>query len=205
LRKLFTAYIPRDEGAFSSLWRASEFTFDANVLLDLYGVSAALRKSFFEQLTAIKDRSFLTHQAALEFYRNRVQVRAKALKVLDSVTESLSLIPAAVSESSVEKLTEVLTAEKENVKEFLRNDPVEGPLAKLFENNVGEPYSDVQSKHAEIDQRYANRIPPGYSDEKNKEDYRKYGDAILWLQVIDHARITKKPVILVTAEKKGDW
>ena len=44
-----------------------------------------------------------------------------------------------------------------------------------------------------------------YEDEKNKEGNRKYGDFILWMQVIDKAKESKSPVIFITDERKKDW
>ena len=38
-----------------------------------------------------------------------------------------------------------------------------------------------------------------------KPSDNQYGDAILWMQLLDHANMVKKPVVFVTSEKKEDW
>ena len=53
--------------------------------------------------------------------------------------------------------------------------------------------------------RYENEIPPGYKDEDDKIGFQKYGDLILWFQIIDYAKGKKCPIIFVTNDVKEDW
>lgn len=53
--------------------------------------------------------------------------------------------------------------------------------------------------------RYDLRIPPGYKDPEEKDGQAKYGDAILWFQIIDYAKEKKLPIIFVTRDDKVDW
>ncbi len=46
--------------------------------------------------------------------------------------------------------------------------------------------------------------PPGFED-GNKKDEGKYGDFILWKQVLGFATTNPKPIIFVTGDKKSDW
>lgn len=45
---------------------------------------------------------------------------------------------------------------------------------------------------------------PGYKDAK-KGETDKYGDLVIWFELIEHAKAHKKPIIFVTDEKKDDW
>jgi hypothetical protein len=61
---------------------------------------------------------------------------------------------------------------------------------------------------AEGDIRYQNEVPPGYKDGKKDasgDPYRKFGDLIVWKQLIAEAKTTEKAVIFVTDDKKEDW
>jgi hypothetical protein len=50
------------------------------------------------------------------------------------------------------------------------------------------------------------QIPPGYRDKNpKKEGFKKYGDGVLWFQVIDYAKSQKKTIILITDDQKDDW
>lgn len=69
------------------------------------------------------------------------------------------------------------------------------------------------------EERYQNQIPPGYHDvkkDKNPKEStfnhngliyeRKYGDLIIWRQIIDHLRENQiKNVLFITSDKKDDW
>ncbi len=74
---------------------------------------------------------------------------------------------------------------------------------------VGEDYNYKQISEivAEGEFRYKHKIPPGYLDEdtKGKIGFQVYGDLIIWKQVIDFAKESKKPIILVNDDKKEDW
>jgi PIN domain-containing protein len=51
----------------------------------------------------------------------------------------------------------------------------------------------------------SSEIPPGYKDEQQKQGNRRYGDVVLWFQLLDLAREQKKPLIFITADTKEDW
>ncbi|MGH2612905.1 MAG: PIN-like domain-containing protein [Rhabdochlamydiaceae bacterium] len=38
-----------------------------------------------------------------------------------------------------------------------------------------------------------------------KEGFKKYGDGVLWFQVLEYAKSQKKPIILITDDQKDDW
>lgn len=52
--------------------------------------------------------------------------------------------------------------------------------------------------------RYEKKVPPGYMDAEKPEPER-YGDYILWLEIIERSRDTNLPVILVVDDRKEDW
>ena len=52
--------------------------------------------------------------------------------------------------------------------------------------------------------RYDNEVPPGYRDKSKPEDER-YGDLLIWFQMIGKAKEAKKPIIFVTDDNKEDW
>ncbi|WP_209328898.1 PIN-like domain-containing protein [Lunatimonas salinarum] len=55
--------------------------------------------------------------------------------------------------------------------------------------------------------RYDNQIPPGYKDFSNskKIGFQKYGDLILWLQIIKFSVQNKKNIIFINDDLKEDW
>jgi hypothetical protein len=71
----------------------------------------------------------------------------------------------------------------------------------------GDPYSyeKMLSIIHEGKFRYENAIPPGYKDEDDKIGFQRYGDLILWFQIIDYAKKNNHPIIFVTNDVKEDW
>ncbi|MEG4588909.1 PIN domain-containing protein, partial [Microcoleus sp. MOSTC5] len=80
-------------------------------------------------------------------------------------------------------------------------------LLLLFDSKVGEPFNEqiLPNLYKEADDRYKREKPPGFMDAKEKEDERKYGDFILWKQILEFAKKESRPIIFVTGEKKVDW
>lgn len=91
-------------------------------------------------------------------------------------------------------------------------------LIEVLEGKTGESYTQEQIELIvkEGADRYKNKIPPGYEDEERKKgemtyfnglSYEsKYGDLIVWKQIIDKACDDKiKTVIFITDDNKEDW
>jgi hypothetical protein len=81
-------------------------------------------------------------------------------------------------------------------------------VLKIFSYfQLGEEYSfDKLIEIAkEGDERYSLEIPPGYKDKTEKAGIRKYGDLIIWKQIIDYAKQNKKNIILINNDNKDDW
>ena len=101
------------------------------------------------------------------------------------------------------------------------SDPLREKVEKLFDDRVGSPPAnqDVIDKiNKEGEKRFAHKIPPGFEDGgKGKEEAdgflwggilykRKYGDLIVWRQILDHAKsLSIKSLVFVTDDNKEDW
>ena len=80
-------------------------------------------------------------------------------------------------------------------------------IISLFSDKVGEPYSiemleEISDKGSK---RYNLLLPPGYMDAKEKDGIKKYGDLIIWFQIIDRAKEKKTPIIFICDDLKEDW
>ncbi|MFT6908616.1 MAG: hypothetical protein ACJAS1_005319 [Oleiphilaceae bacterium] len=95
-------------------------------------------------------------------------------------------------------------------------DKIKDVVFELFDGKIGESFDNKELKEITIDgiKRYDNNIPPGYKDKKkpgsyffeDKEYVRKFGDLILWKEIIQKAKKDKlKYVVLVTGDVKEDW
>ena len=111
----------------------------------------------------------------------------------------------AILEKSVEEITANLKKENHVLKDFTTQDPVEHALNELFTGKIGEPYPEMYDVYVRAEQRLQLSVPPGFKDTSNKKDFRRYGDVILWFQLLDFAKLQKKPLIPITGDSKVDW
>jgi len=95
-------------------------------------------------------------------------------------------------------------------------DQIKGIVLKLFDGKIGSGFDKkrLDEIYKEGEKRYDKKIPPGYKDVKkigshlfeDKEYIRRFGDLILWNEIIDKAKEDSlKFVILVTGDVKEDW
>jgi|SRR5262245_4337358 len=94
MRNLFPGYYRPTEEEFSVLWRECIFSFDANVLLNLYKYSQTTRESFLKILSGLRDRIWLPHQAALEYQENRLKVIFDQYERYDDIPKQLKILLA---------------------------------------------------------------------------------------------------------------
>ena len=80
-------------------------------------------------------------------------------------------------------------------------------VTELFTGRVGAKPTEerLAAIRKEGEERYAKKIPPGYEDAKKGGDGDKFGDLIIWKEMIEKAKADKRPIIFVTDDGKSDW
>ena len=117
-------------------------------------------------------------------------------------------------------LTELKTLEEQSIS-VNSEDKIRERIDTLFKDAIGPPPIEqkaIDELVSEGESRYAKNIPPGYEDSGKGENAidtflfggieyrRKFGDLIVWKQIIDHARKNQvKDIIFVTDDNKSDW
>ncbi|MDD2271385.1 MAG: PIN domain-containing protein [Desulfuromonadaceae bacterium] len=230
MKKNFPGHFQPSKREIDRLWENSLFTVDTNILLNLYRYSDSTRNEVLQILKAMKDRLWLPHRAAQEYFNNRLGVISQQEKAYEEAIKTLNTLQSDLSNARQhpflsEKLMQKLsTVIKEVVSELGDNkdihakrtqgDEIQQAIGDLFNGRVGTSYSEEQLDEIckEGDDRYNRKIPPGYKDDGKDESsspglakYRKYGDLIIWKQVIDKANEVKKGIIFVNDDKKEDW
>lgn len=123
--------------------------------------------------------------------------------------ESVSNLRSALGEVRAD-----LEEKKANLLDELTNDEVLEEVVDLFDGKVGGEWSTEQLTNVceEGQERYKRLRPPGYEDsEKSGSDgkpfpeQRRYGDLIVWKQIMEQAKAGETDVILVTDDLKDDW
>jgi len=223
MKELFPGYSRKTESEIKDIWESGIIVFDANVLLNLYRYSNETKDTILHLISKFSKQIFLPYQSALEYNRNRYEVIAEQEKAYKEFLGKITQIqkdlqttnkPPFLSKKVDENLNTVFGKVNSEVElsikkycDYLKEDPIYDELTNLFEGKISEKYSPekLEEIYKDGESRYKQKIPPGYEDEKTKKDYRKYGDLVLWFQIIDIAKTQKKNVILITNERKVDW
>jgi hypothetical protein len=230
MKELFPGYFKENDQSLKVIWEEALFVFDANILLNLYRYSNETGEEFFQILDNAKDRIWIPYQAAEEYLRNRLTVIGEqeksyndtisAITTLESKFDSARQHPF-VSDSSLKDLKLMFSSLKTELEKNrdihttrMTSDNIKDKIAEIFEGRIGSSYKKekLESIFIEGEQRYSQHVPPGYKDALKSKDRcnfqdecKKYGDLIVWKQVIENAVSNKKDVIFVTDDEKEDW
>lgn len=226
MKSIFPGHFRPNNQEFDKIWNESTFIVDANVLLNLYRYSDVTRGELEKALSSVKDRLFITNQAAKEFLKNRLVVTSGQSKeytiAIDTINDLIKKISSKDRHPFIDsdKLNEftvlaeslILNLEKQQheLLKKLNEDEILDFVQEVFNGKTGKAFSPDRAQEiiALGEERYDAKIPPGYKD-SNKDSLddplRKYGDLVVWLQLIDYAKENNCSVVFITDDKKEDW
>ncbi|MCU1738832.1 MULTISPECIES: PIN-like domain-containing protein [unclassified Pseudomonas] len=230
MKKEFPGYFANHADDIDKLWENCFFVLDTNVLLNLYRYSDATRAELLQVFHSLSERLWIPHQVAQEYLVNRLQVIGEQAKAYDDSVRKIEVIRKGFENSnyhpfvSVETLAECVAVFERLVEELNSNravhegrissDEIKDVLESLFEGRVGKGFDRTRLEQI-IEQgaiRYEQKVPPGYCDVKKGGDSnvfsdlcKPYGDYIVWLQIIEHAKELGRSVVFVTGDSKDDW
>ncbi|WP_328538990.1 PIN-like domain-containing protein [Streptomyces sp. NBC_00344] len=229
MKNIFSEYYSPSDAKYSQFLKEGLIALDANVLLAPYKVDSDARKQIFEILTHLKDRLWVPYQAGYEFFKNRPAVMAGEDKVYQSLETPLIAARKKVEEhlksiaghpvitpsdtkdilngidQIISKIHILQKGRDSRLEDSLRDDAILKKWEDLLDSRIGERPSP-ESHHAMIEtvtKRYTEGTPPGLQDEDKPDN--SHGDGILWLQLLDKARVTESPILLITDDVKDDW
>lgn len=150
-------------------------------------------------------------ETALSLCRKPFESSARNPHSTDEIKQALDAIATAAATIRSE-----LNSQQERQLDIGQEDTILLRIEKLVGTRVGQPpttemLAQIASSGAA---RYATKVPPGYLDNKKEEIYvdrdlsyqARFGDLIIWRQIIDHARASGvKSVVFVSDDKKEDW
>ncbi len=241
MKNTFKSFKNFSEEEYRKYFSEAHFIFDTNVLLNLYRYQEETKDQFLQVLETISDKIWIPYHVGLEFNRNRITVINDQNKKFDEIHKVLDkseneiknefkkldidnrhslikydkffeehskLFISFKSELNILKTKQQQIRDKDEIKEKIEN---------IFNGKIGTPpekqeYIDKLNKEGE--NRYINKIPPGYEDQKKEEVFAfggiqyhgKYGDLIIWKEIIEHAKKDEiKSIIFITDDKKEDW
>lgn len=218
----FPGHFRKSQDQIVEIWKNCTFAIDANVLLNLYRYSPATSKSSIDVLKRLKDRIWLPWQVACEFHENRLgvidkQTRAygstveaakKVLKLLENPREHPFVEAQSLQKFSdcIGEICQEMELKQNARRQLLIDDPLLQEISKLFHDRVGkQPDENVRAAMLKrASERCEKKIPPGFRD-VSKEGTRPFGDALMWFELMEFAKVKSKPIVFVTDDTKNDW
>jgi len=228
MKNIFRGYYRPSEREFSELWQSATIVLDANVLLNMYRYTNETRDRLISILREFGDRLWLPHQAAYEFHKNRLKVICDQQDAYAKVDEILKTHKKEIlgqlgefkrhpfiridglvksCDRGIDAAIKVIEEQKLKHPSLPDQDKILASITELFDGKVGVPYeADILNNiYKEGEYRYSIQIPPGFKDATIKQGNDRFGDLVLWFQLIAYAKEKKQPVILVTDDVKDDW
>lgn len=232
MKKQFAEYYDLPNERIKEIWDNSLIVLDTNVLLNLYRYNGEARNEFINALKLYEGRLWIPYQVGLEFHRRRENIMRKNAEAYETLGNSISVqLVKAVDilsndyarhpyidmkdirkkvERCATSIRKSLEAQGEKHPDYFEKDDILDAVSNLFDGCVGNDFTEdeLEALYQEGERRYANQVPPGYCDEKNKKDKAKrslYGDLVVWKQVIAYAKEKEQCVIFITDDHKSDW
>jgi hypothetical protein len=222
MKNTFSEYHPLNTEVIEQLWEDAIFIFDTNVLLNLYRYSKTTSDKFIQIISNLNNRIWIPFQVGLEFNKNRLIVLSDQKKKYVTFKEKIHDLIGEIENKNrnpffSEELTEKIVAIKndfeteisQKIKDYddsLVSDPILVKINSAFEKKVGNYFNEdeIVKVQKEGEKRYKNKIPPGYCDMKKPENVR-YGDLLIWKQIMQKSKEANVDIIFVLDDRKEDW
>ncbi|WP_052465611.1 PIN-like domain-containing protein [Phaeobacter sp. S60] len=228
MKKELAGWYPKTADEVAAIWETAIFVPDANILLHCIRHPAQVRDELLRLFEAMGESLWIPYQVGLEFHRNRLDVERAGLDAYDQIQRDCGKAIAQARErlrqlrahptieierelAALEKYQSDFEARLTTARETHPTKEIAtvvDQVTKLFEGRVGSQWTEdtLAKLKKEGETRYARRVPPGYLDaKKDGDEYRKFGDLIIWKDMIAKAKSEKRPVIFISDDVKEDW
>jgi hypothetical protein len=226
MKSLFPGHFKLSDDELNHLWNKATFVFDANILLGLYRYSEETRREFLKLLASLKARCWLPYQSTKEYFDNRLGVigqqedsyleTVKSIEEIEGKFKNVQQHPFLSGKTldglcrQFEEVRNDLNNRREFYAKQLKDDDILREIESIFADTVGQPFEaeELDKIYSEGEARYKAKIPPGYKDGKKQdeiESMRRYGDLVLWKEILNKAAKNGNGIIFVCDDKKEDW
>lgn len=226
MKATFPGWYAKTPEELGALWDSAIIVPDANILLHLIRHSANVRAQLMGVFERKKEALWIPYQVGIEFLRRRLDVQQQTLDAYDRLAADISgFANQAKNKLNQYRAHPVIEVEREltaldiycsdfnkRMSEARAKHPSDELAAsfscvtELFTGRVGaKPAEDrLNAIRKDGEERYAKKVPPGFEDAKKTEG-DKFGDLIIWKEMIEKAKAEKRPMIFVTDDGKSDW
>jgi septum formation topological specificity factor MinE len=221
MKEFFKGYYKLTEREIEEIWSSGFICLDTNVLFNIYRYSEETRRELLKVIKKYSSKLWLTNHSAFEFQKNRIAVITKQMEIYDETIKTLNTLQNDILkniksphlskpvhqkfEKTLKETIKDLEKKKEFYKKLLNNDTILSKISTIFHKKIGNSLTNEELSEIEKDGevRYKKSIPPGYKDKDKKEN--KFGDLIIWKELIKKSKEDKKSFIFIVDDLKEDW
>lgn len=220
MKNKFQHYLSPDIELVNKIWNDAFFIFDTNVLLNFYRYSDDTVTELWGILNKLKERIWLPYQVVEEFHKKRLIVINQQIKIYSDTIIEVNKLKNSFSNTRnpflsgmlysemlthFGKITQELNDKMDKFDNYLIEDKMIENIINTFEDSIGDSFNQqkLHELYAIADSRIGNKIPPGYCD--GSKSSNKYGDFIIWMQILEKAKYENCSVIFITDDNKEDF
>ncbi len=168
----------------------------------------------------LEKKYFSTLQTEFSLQKKHPEIHQKIEKIQTDLTEGVKKLCDTLKISIHELNQDVDKIDTEklfvNSDDFIRKEIDDFFSDEKVGENIFKTQDEIDKFNEEGEVRYSNGIPPGYEDAKDKGEgtfcfdglhyKRKFGDLIIFKQIIEYAKERKlKNIIFLSEDIKEDW
>ncbi|HDU8562946.1 PIN-like domain-containing protein [Morganella morganii] len=175
------------------------------------------QKNKFTTVKKLLNESIGQYDSIFENLKNELStLKLKQRHSLIDPDKFLTLENIQGGKEFLESFIEDLSTLENKQSDVNDEDKIKASVLNIFNGKVGAGFTkkELEDIYKDGETRYENKIPPGYKDNnktgsykvEDREFIRKFGDLILWKEIIGMA-IEKKAsyIVLITGDVKEDW
>jgi hypothetical protein len=228
MKAIYPGWYAKTSDELKALWDEAIIVPDTNILLHLIRHSPKVRGQLMDVFERKREALWIPYRVGAEFQRRRLDVQQQALDAYDGSVEDVRTLvnqtknklnqyrahPVIEIDRELAALDRYLSDFSDRMGQAKTRHPSEelatsfDKVSTLFAGRVGaKPSAErIAAIVKEGEERYAKKIPPGFEDAKKTGDASdRFGDLIIWKEMIEKAKADQKPMIFVTDDAKSDW
>ena len=189
------------------------YKFESTSLSAVAGAYKELKDSDRLRVPARAAQEFLKHRSDKlseidKIFSDQLSVKRTCLKQINFIENDKDLNEIRRFEKDIHDIEKKIVNRIKKVRQKINSEVGGDPISKVYaeclvDSVVGLQDFDRDEFKKELDYRYKNKIPPGFKDVAKPD--QGVGDLLIWKTLLQIGASSKRDLIFVTADSKGDW
>lgn len=220
---LFPGFYPFTRKQLKDLSKNATIVLGASVLLDLYRISYWRVFLDIIEKDSLKDRLWIPYDTAWLYHHRLPEVIKSELEEVRTAGKYLEQFKSKIDNpfghpfiarelieqynQFLDSATSSLEQDAKYLSDGLRNSELKNRISSIFKDKIGAPYEDYQMTqlYDESKKCFMSHKPPCISVSNSIDNRIKANRFIIWKQIQQQAKDSKKPILLVLNRITPNW